>query len=230
VLGSDGRIYVLGGDTGSTNERSGVTARVDRLGPARPSKFDNPTATGGGAGSSQPHGPMTAPQRSSPTTPPAKTAPEATDTRTFVGRRFSIDYPSSSRIVSGEAPMPGFVDTTISDPADGTATTNIRVDYTPSVHTSAEVTAAQQRVNHRSNAPGYREISYAPTELAGRPAIRWEFEELQAHVRVRKVDTFVIDREGHRGFAVLTQARATAYPRLEATYERLLASFLIESR
>jgi N-acetylneuraminic acid mutarotase len=198
ALGPDRRIYVIGGETGSTNEHSGITTRVDVL------------TSAGGASSPNPY----------TGNPPRSGA----DLLTFAGSGFSIGYPSSWSVASSEAQKPGFVDTTIRDPADPAKTTYIRIDYSPAVNTSLESAAEEQRGNHRANAPGYREISYQPTELAGRPGIRWEFEELQSRVLVHKVDTFAID-DAQRGFAVLTQAPVATYSHWSPTFEAVLASF-----
>ena len=161
--------------------------------------------------------------RASQPRPGATASPATTTLTTFAGRFFSIDHPRDWRIETREVARPGFVDTTIRSPGDPRST-YIRVDYTPDTSDSLDEFAGEQRQAHREQAPGYTELAYEHVELAGHPAIRWEFEETNGGVRNHKIDTFVID-ERDTGFAVLTQSSAAAWSTWEATFRRVTQSF-----
>ena len=179
-----------------------------------------------------PETPATAPLVTTTTTLPSGTVPAPSPSggvpaglTTYPGRYFTIAYPSSWNIDVAEQNVSYGVDTTIRD-SDAPARTYLRVDYTLHARISR---AREGALSQRSNAvgrPGYREIGFGATTLAGYDATRWEFEIVDHGVLVHKVDTFLLDSSG-TGFAILTQAPATSYAGWRGTFDAMYASFAI---
>jgi serine/threonine protein kinase/uncharacterized protein YraI len=149
---------------------------------------------------------------------------------TYRGSIFRASYPSTWYPTTHEDPQldHGRVvdyDTTIRDPAD-TATTYLRIEYTPNVSATLDAAAGEQRTSHRTRVAGYQEISWTAATLAGYRAIRWEFLEPQAGKLVHKIDFFMIDPT-RTGWGVLTQAPVATYSRWLPTFDRFFASFTV---
>jgi hypothetical protein len=144
---------------------------------------------------------------------------------TFPGSYFRIDYPSAWRIEQAEEKVSYGYDTTIRDPT-APSTTYLRVDYTPNAKISSAWEGASPQRTAGSRRPGYREIAFEKTTLAGYDAVRWEFETLIGNTLVHKVDIFVLDGHGI-GIAILTQAPASEYGSWEPTFKQMYSSFTL---
>jgi hypothetical protein len=156
-----------------------------------------------------------------------QTMHNSTELTTFNGSVFSIDHPKAWIMDTNELQRPGYVDTTIRDPADPEHT-YLRVDYTPNTTASLYAAANGQRDPTR---PGYRQFGFDRTTFDGRAAIRWEFEDDQTGsngkaVLVHKIDMFMID-SSHTGWAVLVQAPASRYTHMLPTFSSVLESFSV---
>jgi hypothetical protein len=140
----------------------------------------------------------------------------------FVGRYFSIQYPTGWKVDTAEASTGAYFDTTIRHPED--RSTYLRVDVTPKTGADPAVHAAEVEGYLRGQ-EGYERLGLKRAKLARKPAVRWDFGVVEAGVRLRKVDVFLTDG-GRNRIAVLTQAPHSDFGRYEQLFERLRASLV----
>jgi hypothetical protein len=139
----------------------------------------------------------------------------------YTSASFSINYPSGWTVV--HLPLQGGnLDTTFQPTASWNGWL-IRVDEDP--HSGGTLNAASDpEIAELERDPSYALISLTRTTFAGVAALRWEFEDTEAGIRLHKVDTFFIDADGN-GWGVLVQAPQSAWPAESAALEDYQASF-----
>lgn len=142
--------------------------------------------------------------------------------RRFVGEHFSIRYPSGWRIETAELSKGPYLDTTIRSP--DSPSTYLRVDVTPERGTDPAVHAAEVEAYLKVQ-EGYSRRSLERTKHGRLPAVRWEFDVVEAGLGLRKVDVFLTDADGDR-IAVLTQAPASEFARHARLFDLLRTSLV----
>jgi serine protease Do len=161
--------------------------------------------------------PPAPPPVAAPPPPPPPSAPAV-----FEGRTFSIAYPTGWYIDTAEASKGSYYDTTIRSPED--SSTFLRVDMSPHAAPGLEANAAPVVAALRRS-PGYHEIAYDFTQLAGFDALYWEFQNTERGVQMHKIDVFLIDNAG-RGFAILTQAPQAQFEGWADEFAAIRESFI----
>jgi hypothetical protein len=145
----------------------------------------------------------------------------------FAGASLSVKYPRGWEVTSAEKVQGGLVATEIENPNAPSELVKVHVvtagDPTP------EDLLRENRDN-LSDEPRYEELAvrrFAFTPSDGRiyPAILWEFRvwDIDRSVMLRKTDVFFTNPAGE-AVALLTQARAAAYPRWRPTFDRIRRS------
>ncbi len=140
----------------------------------------------------------------------------------FRGKYFSIAYPAGWRIDTAEQPQGSYLDTTIRHPARPSV--YLRVDVTPKGGADPAVHAKEVEGYLRRH-ESYRRLGFTRASLRGLPALRWDFDVIEAGVRLRKVDLFLTDTRRNR-IAVLTQAPDAEFEQYAKLFERLRASLV----
>lgn len=140
----------------------------------------------------------------------------------FRGEYFSIAYPTGWRVDTAEQPQGAYLDTTIRHPARPSV--YLRVDVTPSRGADPAVHAREVE-SYLRRQESYRRLGFTRARLRGLPALRWDFDVVEAGVRLRKVDVFLTDGGSNR-IAVLTQAPEAEFARYSRLFERLRASLM----
>lgn len=140
----------------------------------------------------------------------------------FRGKYFSIAYPSGWRIDTAEQSQGTYLDTTIRHPKRPSV--YLRVDVTPRRGADPAVHAKEVEGYLRRH-ESYRRLGFARARLRGLPALRWDFDVVEAGVRLRKVDVFLTDTRRNR-IAVLTQAPDAEFEQYARLFERLRASLV----
>jgi hypothetical protein len=138
----------------------------------------------------------------------------------FEGKYFSIRYPRGWRVDTAEASMGAYLDTTIRHPTR--PSTYLRIDVTPGQGADPALHAREVE-GYLLRQASYRRLGLKPARLGGFPALRWDFDVVEAGVRLRKVDVFLTDGSGNR-IAVLTQAPASSFAAYAPLFERLRSS------
>jgi hypothetical protein len=172
-----------------------------------------------------------APPEAPAPTPPPPTAPAPGpppapkgSLTSFTGRYFTVSYPSGWTVETAEAQKPGYLDTTIRNPADPNV--YLRVDVNPTVPTSDPLESAAPVVRTLAGEPGYQLLAYERTTFAGYDALHWEYLVPEHGVLLHKIDTFFIDRYGE-GFAILTQSQASHWQAWVPTFNKLRGSLAV---
>lgn len=158
-----------------------------------------------------------------PSTSTATTTPNPSNA-TFVGRAFTIQYPTGWNISTDQKHYPWGTDTTIVSPAD--PQTVLRVDVSPHLHTSDPLTASQAEINQVAQQPGYKQLNLSPNTVNGLPGEHWEFLVNESGVLLHKVDEFVIGAN-NEGLAILTQAPAGQYRSLAKMFTSLRGTIAV---
>ena len=140
----------------------------------------------------------------------------------FVGEYFSIRYPRGWQVETAEVSKGAYLDTTIRHPTS--PSTYLRVDVTPG-RGSDPAAHAKEVEGYLLRQETYRRLGLEPARLGGFGALRWDFDVVEAGVRLRKVDVFLTDARRNR-IAVLTQAPAGDFQRLAPLFSRLRASLV----
>jgi hypothetical protein len=152
--------------------------------------------------SPQPAGPGCS---AAPSAAPAATqAPTSSPSpETYTGRDFSIEYPAGW-LVSHLAEGGGNLDTTFS-PNGGAGSVLLRVDENPEQGDLTREAASAHEINSLQSQSGYVDLGQTSTTFDGYPALTWEFEDVESGIEMHKIDTFIVEPNGH-GWALLIQA------------------------
>lgn len=138
------------------------------------------------------------------------------DMKTYDRGEFTIDLPATWRVGGRDVARAGYVSNRWY-PSFTTAT-RVKVDYTRGFGGSAASGARSVR-RLVQDAGSYRELSWRPARVDGRPAWRWEFELANRH----KVDYFVTDDCG-TGFAILFETTPGNWDRYRPMFQDVVRS------
>lgn len=209
AIGALAAVALLG-NTNSTNRtevRRLATTITEKVKPAPGSSPGTSSGGGGAAEASK------APSSSEPELPPSSVNPA---TEPFAGRLYSAEVPAEWIPEKLDEAINGRYESIWREPSD--PNTSILIDAQiensgQSAMESAEIVRAQT-----SQTPGYEELAFEPTTLAGVPAAWWVFDVEND----RRVDYFFV--ECNVGMAVLGSTSHSNFPAWEPLFQRVAES------
>lgn len=135
----------------------------------------------------------------------------------FESADFTADRPADWITEARDEPHDGYVENMWRHPSD--SNTSVKIDHTVGVKGTAWSSASEVRAGTKRT-PGYTEIAFDATTLAGQPAVRWVFEVDGD----RRVDYFV--NVCDTGYAVLGSTSPSSFTRHEPTFTAVAESLV----
>jgi hypothetical protein len=148
-------------------------------------------------------------------TPPTTTT-ASQQFRTYQGAGYTAQIPSDWTTESDQVNKGSYAESLFQDPAN--PFTFVKIDTTPGTSLSPKISAVAVRAA-TSQTPGYAELGFAPTTVAGTGAIKWDFDLGEG---VRRVDYFF--NECGAGLAVLGSSSRASFDALASLFDSISQS------
>ncbi len=153
------------------------------------------------------------------TTQPTTASTNAVDLEPLAAADYAAMRPAGWTTMATDKQLSGYVENRWHAPGDGSV--QMKIDHSPSSGKTAWSSAKSVR-EYFSDVSSYRELGFEATELAGRPAVRWEFTVDDDGVTDRRVDYFV-NGCGH-DFAIWGSAPDDAFSSYAPTFDAVATS------